>query len=408
MDLKTKLFLPVLLLAVTISCDVSDSDPETTLETPATYEFTRNGESTVSFTGQTARIKMAMELNDAMMDFDNSTEELMLQMYRNQTADGGNANPFSLQVLNEETKSVKEKVAASEDFFSSNTAVSAQIKSDFEQWISGQVNEVFPNENVLAEPGVPGQLADGTTARYVNAKGLEYDQLVAKGLNGALMADQMLNNYLSTSVLDAGTNREDNDNGVLVEGTNYTNMEHKWDEAYGYVFGNAANTANPLPNLGEADDFLNKYLGRLLGDPDFESMPQEIFDAFALGRAAIVAGEYDVRDQQAQIIREKISEMIAIRAVYYLQSAKTLLDQESPDYGGAFHDLSEGYGFIYSLQFTRVPNTDQPYFTKAEVDGYLSQLTEGNGLWDLSLESLDTMSNEIASRFDFTVEQTTN
>ena len=407
MDLK-KLFLPILLVATVISCDVSDSDSDIDLETPASYEFTRNGESTVSFTGQTARIRMAMELNDAMMDFDNSTEELLLQMYRNQTADGGDANPFSESSLNEETKSVKEKVAASADYFSSNTAASAQIKSDFEEWISAQVNEVFPNENVLAEPGVPGQIADGSTARYVNAKGLEYDQLVAKGLNGALMADQMLNNYLSTSVLDAGTNREDNDNGVLVNGSNYTTMEHKWDEAYGYVFGNAANTANPLPNLGDADDFLNKYLGRLLGDPDFENIPQEIFDAFALGRAAIVAGEYDIRDQQAQIIREKISEMIGIRAVYYLQSAKNLLDQESPDYGGAFHDLSEGYGFIYSLQFTRVPNTDQPYLTNAEVDGYLAQLTNGNGLWDVSLETLDTMSNEIASKFDFTVEETAN
>jgi len=407
MDLK-KLFLPILLVATVISCDVSDSDSDIDLETPASYEFTRNGESTVSFTGQTARIRMAMELNDAMMDFDNSTEELLLQMYRNQTADGGDANPFSESSLNEETKSVKEKVAASADYFSSNTAASAQIKSDFEEWISAQVNEVFPNENVLAEPGVPGQIADGSTARYVNAKGLEYDQLVAKGLNGALMADQMLNNYLSTSVLDAGTNREDNDNEVLVNGSNYTTMEHKWDEAYGYVFGNAANTANPLPNLGDADDFLNKYLGRLLGDPDFENIPQEIFDAFALGRAAIVAGEYDIRDQQAQIIREKISEMIGIRAVYYLQSAKNLLDQESPDYGGAFHDLSEGYGFIYSLQFTRVPNTDQPYLTNAEVDGYLAQLTNGNGLWDVSLETLDTMSNEIASKFDFTVEETAN
>jgi len=407
MDLK-KLFLPILLVATAISCDVSDSDSDTDLETPATYEFTRNGESTVSFTGQTARIRMAMELNDAMMDFDNSTEELLLQMYRNQTADGGDANPFSESSLNEETKSVKEKVAASLDYFSSNTAVSAQIKSDFEVWISGQVNEVFPNENVLAEPGVAGQLADGATARFVNAKGLEYDQMVAKGLNGALMADQMLNNYLSVSVLDAGTNREDNDNGVLVDGTNYTTMEHKWDEAYGYVFGNAANTANPLPNLGEADDFLNKYLGRLIGDSDFEAIPQEIFDAFALGRAAIVAGEYEVRDQQAQIIREKISEMIAIRAVYYLQSGKNALGQESPDYGGAFHDLSEGFGFIYSLQFTRVPNTDQPYLTREEVEGFINQLTEGNGLWDIPLETLDQMSNEIASKFDFTVEEAAN
>ena len=33
---------------------------------------------------------------------------------------------------------------------------------------------------------------------------------------------------------------------------------------------------------------------------------QEIFDAFKLGRAAIVAKDYEVRDQQADIIKEKV------------------------------------------------------------------------------------------------------
>lgn len=402
------LLLPALLAIALVSCDVTDSDNTTDIETPESYEFSRNGESTVSFSGQTTRIQMAMELNDAMTDFDNSTEELMLQMFRNQNASGGDVDPYSDPELNASTKSIKSKVAASADFFSSDAATSAEIRNKFEEWISAQVNEVFPNENQLAERGVPGQIADGTSTRYVNAKGLEYDQLVAKSLNGALMADQMLNNYLSTSVLDAGSNREDNDNNVLDGDSNYTTMEHKWDEAYGYLFGNSENPANPIPNVGAADDFLNKYLGRLTGDDDFSDYPQEIFDAFALGRAAIVAGDYELRDEQAQIIRERISEMIAIRAVYYLQSAKNAIDQQTPDYGGAFHDLSEGYGFIFSLQFTRMPGTDMPYVSKSEVDGYLSQLTEGDGLWDVTPETLDNMSASIADKFDFTVDEAAN
>lgn len=402
------LLLPALLAIALVSCDVTDSDNTTDIETPESYEFSRNGESTVSFSGQTTRIQMAMELNDAMTDFDNSTEELMLQMFRNQNASGGDVDPYSDPELNASTKSIKSKVAASADFFSSDAATSAEIRNKFEEWISAQVNEVFPNENQLAERGVPGQIADGTSTRYVNAKGLEYDQLVAKSLNGALMADQMLNNYLSTSVLDAGSNREDNDNTVLDGDSNYTTMEHKWDEAYGYLFGNSENSANPIPNVGAADDFLNKYLGRLTGDDDFSDYPQEIFDAFALGRAAIVAGDYELRDEQAQIIRERVSEMIAIRAVYYLQSAKNAIDQQTPDYGGAFHDLSEGYGFIFSLQFTRMPGTDMPYVSKSEVDGYLSQLTEGDGLWDVTPETLDNMSASIADKFEFTVDEAAN
>lgn len=402
----SKLLLPSMLAITLFSCDLTNSDTDTSLETPETYEFTRDGESTVSFSGQITRIKMATELFSAMSDFDNSTEELLLQMYRNQTADGGDADPYSDSDLNAETKSVKSKVAASTDYFSANTSVSAEIKAQFEEWISGQVNEVFPNENQLAEQGVAGQIADGSSTRYINGKGFEYNQLLAKSLNGSLIADQILNNYLSTSVLDAGTNREDNDNKVLDGDSGYTTMEHKWDEAYGYLYGTSQNPANPTPTVGSDDIFVNKYLGSVNADEDFAGIAQEIFDAFALGRAAIVEGEYDIRDQQTEILREKISTVLAVRAVYYLQSGKNALEQEN--FGSAFHSLSEGYGFIYSLQFTRVPNTNEPYLTKAEVDGFLAQLNEGDGLWEVTSETLDHISEEIADRFEFTVEEAAN
>ena len=61
--------------------------------------------------------------------------------------------------------------------------------------------------------------------------------------------------------------------------------------------------------------------------------------------------------------------------------------------------------FIYSLQFTRKPNTDEAYFTKAEVDAYIAQLMTGNGFWDVTSTMLDDMSDDIAGRFNFTVEE---
>ena len=95
--------------------------------------------------------------------------------------------------------------------------------------------------------------------------------------------------------------------------------------------------------------------------------------------------------------------MVGIRAVYYLQQGKNGI--ESNDLGGAFHDLSEGFGFIYSLQFTRNPETNAPYFSAVEVQGFIDQLTEGNGFWDVTPATLDEMSSTIANRFSFTVSQ---
>lgn len=389
----------IAIMFILISC--GDNEPDIQIDNPIVYDFNRNGQSTVSFSGQTTRILMATELINSMMDFDKSSTEL-LEMFANQTISGSDVNPFQNADLNASTKSIKSKVAASSDFFSSNTTRSAEIKADFENWIISQANELQPNQNVLAERGTAGQIADGSSVRYINSKGLEYDQAVNKGLIGALMVDQIINNYLSTSVLDAGSNREENDLGTTLADKAYTNMEHKWDEAYGYLFGGASNTIDPLTVLGEGR-FLNKYLARVEGDTDFAGIADDIWQAFKLGRAAIVAGDYTVRDEQAEIIRSKIADVIGVRAIYYLQNGKTNLTNGS--IGPAFHDLSEGFGFIYSLQFLRVPNSNEALFSSAEVDGYISQLTAGNGFWDLSSETLDQISEDIADKFDFTVEQ---
>jgi hypothetical protein len=231
----THIFLFVLAIVITTSCSEENTSTPA-VEAPATYTFERNGQSTVSFTGQTTRIKMAEELTSAMKNFSVS-EERLLEMFRNEKLSGGDADPFSDAELNNATKSIKSKTAASRDYFSSNATAASLIKADFESWMAKQVAEVFPNQNVAAAPGVAGQIADGTATRYVNGQGLEYDQMVVKSLIGALMTDQALNQYLSTSVLDEAGNRADNDADVPASGQNYTTMEHKWDEAYGYLYG---------------------------------------------------------------------------------------------------------------------------------------------------------------------------
>ena len=380
-----------------MSCDPDSDpivDPEPTVA-PATYSFLRDGVTTVSYSGQSTRIAMGQEFVSALKD-ETKTETQLDGMFDHQEG----ASDFSDTNLNASSKNIRSKTAASADLFSSNTTDATAIKNQFDSWISEQVSDVFPYWSDDASAGSAGKIqeAGGGSTRYVNGKGLELNQAINKGLIGGLMADQMLNNYLGTAVLDAGTNTVDNDEKTLSDGKNYTTMEHKWDEGFGYLYG-ADNQENPT--LG-ADSFLNKYLARVEGDPDFQGIAATIYDAFKLGRAAIVNNDYLTRDDQVDIIRENISKVIAIRAIYYLQQGKANL---GTDWASAFHDLSEGFGFVYSLQFTRKPGTNAAYFSTSEVNGFISTLTSGNGFWDITAAQLDTMSNSIADRFGISVAQ---
>jgi len=386
-----------IMLLFFMSCDSNKDpivDPEPTVA-PATYNFNRNGTTSVSYTGQSTRIAMGQEFISALKD-ETKTEIQLDAMFNHQEGD----SDFSDANLNSSSKNIRSKTAASTDLFSANTTDATAIKNQFDSWIAEQVSDVFPNWSVDASAGVAGKIqeAGGGSTRYVDGKGLELNQAINKGLIGGLMADQMLNNYLGSAVLDAGTNTADNDAGTLANGKNYTTMEHKWDEGFGYLYG-ADDQENPT--LG-ADSFLNKYLARVEGDPDFQGIAATIYDAFKLGRAAIVNKDYLTRDAQVDIIREHVSKIIAIRAVYYLQQGKANL---GTDWASAFHDLSEGFGFIYSLQFTRKPGTNTAYFSTSEVNGFISTLRSGNGFWDITPAQLDTMSNTIADRFGISVSQ---
>ena len=396
-----KLFVSAFVAALTLSSCSSDDDSDIlndkNIDVPVSYDFTRNGESTVNFEGQTTRLQMSAELLSNFTDFDNASEEMLLNMFANENS------PFANADLNASSKSIKSKVAASNLYFATNNVEASEIKADFESWITEQMTTVKANKDVLAEAGQAGQIAQGTRVRYVNGKGLELNQAFAKSLIGGLLADQILNNYLSQPVLDEADNRLNNDDELPEEGKNYTTMEHKWDEAYGYLYGDPSIPAsNPNSILNESDDrLLFSYLGQVDEDEDFTGLAEETFEAFKTGRAAILSGDYVVRDEQVAIIRENISKTIAVRAVYYLQDGKNLL--ANGEFGAAFHALSEGYGFLYSLRFTNNPMTNMPYVSVSDINNFKDQLLSGNGFWEVSPDTLDSISEKIAAEFDFSV-----
>src|SRR5690606_22942360 len=231
MKLKTLSLGLISGLMVLTSCSSDDdaSPDEQGYEVPATYEFSRNNETTISFSGQSDRLNMLSELStylktDANWPLDATKA---LNMYSNTDT------PFENEDLNSSTKQLKDKTAASRDYFATNTVVKAEIQAEFETWLVEAATVSESGEETAIE-GFPG-IADGI--RLVDGNGLEIQQVIEKSLMGACFLDQVLNHYLSLSVLDEATNVENNDNEVLEEESNYTTMEHKWDEAYGYIYG---------------------------------------------------------------------------------------------------------------------------------------------------------------------------
>ena len=378
------------------------NDIEYDFNVPSTYVFERNNETTVSFSGQSQRLAMNKEILSYFSVTSGKTTAEIEAAFAHEAGNNDFIDAGSLG-LNASSKNVKSKIAASDDLFGSDAVAKEAIQAVFSAYIASQVADVVPNKDNTATEGNAGMIADGSSTRYVNGKGLEYNQAFAKGSIGALIVDQVLNNYLGSTRINNEDYISKNDAETLEEGKNYTKYEHHYDEAFGYVYGDpSVDFESPISY--ESDSFLFKYITRVESDTDFSGIQEQIFKAFRIGRAAVVAQDYDVLKDAVTVLQYQISKVIGVRAVYYLQAGKNALAAQ--DFGGAFHDLSEGYGFVYSLQFTRNPETDAPYLSASEVNSLIAKLEAGNGFWDLTDGTvLDEVSDTISAKFDFTTAQ---
>ena len=349
-----------------------------TVEIPYSYEFARAGKSTVSFSGQTARLNMADELY-AALNTNTFTKAQMLEMFNDGTGFAGDG-------LNTSGKKMGNKTAAS-------PLASATVKPQFDAMITDFADNVIPNWATDASNGQAGVLTDATRTIHVNAKGHEIDQTFIKGIIGAMTLDQIVNNYITPYQLDAGTRTADNTSKTLSSGKDYTDMEHKWDEGFGYLYGQEADATRL--DLGVAPTgngtTLNKYFKKVNAS-SHPGMAVQVFDAFRRGRAYIVANQYDKRDEQAEIIKKELSKLIAQKAVDYINGyISKIANGNTAD---AFHALSEGYGFVMSLQFTN-DGTDTPYFSNSEVNAFLTSM---DNFWTVENSTLEAIRDEVKAK----------
>lgn len=390
----TALFIATLSISSCSSDDSPTEEPIANYTVPATYTFERSSTTTVDFSGQSSRLLMLEEMGNiiktAATNGTLANKTVLTNMYSNTN------NAFSNTELNASGKQLKDKTAASKDYFElylggGSTTEKLSVQAFFETQLT-LAQEASIGTNAAA--GVAGVYLDGTSKRLFAPNGLEPQQILLKGMMGASFMDQIVNNYLSKNKLDEGTNKINNTNKVVETGKSYTTMEHNWDEAYGYIYG------------VDGTKFWASYISQVNADADFNTLSADIDLAFRKGRAAIVANDYATRDAQIAIIKAKLAIAPAVRAVFYLQEGKGKLVTDKG--AKAFHALSEAYGFIISLRYTNNPATNSPYFSKSEVDAMLASMVSGtNGFWDIDTlgAKLDVISAQIASKFGFTVTQ---
>ena len=326
---------------------------------PTTYTFTdASGNNTVSYSGQTARLDMLGEMTSYLKTANTSggsnqlDETTLLSMYDN------SYTGWTDQNLVGNGKQLKSKTALGD----------AGIQAQFEAWMS---------EAAAATPP--------TTAGYYlqAATGQEWTQLIEKGLMSACFVSQMTGNYL------AGIASDDNTSAVdAANGKHYTEMEHHWDEAYGYF-----TSATDYPTSG-TDRFWGKYANNTL-EPVIGSATT-IATAFRTGRAAISAGVTADALAQAAIIETAAQQMVAGMAIHYLNSTKEKVAAGETQ-NKVNHYLSEAWAFIYGLQFVN----NSPMGTN-DVTVLLTQIDSDFVGFSNNIPAINTIIDQIAVAFNLT------
>lgn len=354
----------LLLLVITLfftACGEDDATPD--LNVPESYAFEREGISTVAYTGQADRLKQVTEIKNYLKTGDNGSlldAQHLNDMFAN-TGGNGNGNFSFTSSIQLKNKTFLADVAYFESLF--DEIETASVAGD---------------NGTTATEGEAGLLtrSNGSTI-LVDGNGKEFTQLVEKGLMGSVFLNQIFNVYLTNDRTGDDVNNE-----TLVTDKNYTDMEHHWDEAFGY-FGVPVDFPVNLTGIqfwGNYSNVVNPSL----------STNELLMDAFKTGRAAIVAKRYNVKNEQREILYDGFERVAAATAIHYLNLAKSsFAEGTAPAKADAFHELSEGIAFIRALRLSP--------FAKIEVSEIETILEThiGENFWDIADTDLSGLNDAI-------------
>ncbi|MBS9767891.1 MAG: DUF4856 domain-containing protein [Flavobacteriaceae bacterium] len=258
--------------------------------------------------------------------------------------------------------------------------VNTKATADMNAWVT-ELNGITKNL-INAKEGQFGFLPDGKKKRFINAKGVETEQLIKKGLIGALQ----LNKFNEAS-MDA-----------IIKAKSADERKKALATAVKYILGNAT-VETSKGDYSSVGNSFGKYMMSTAGSTKYKDIHKDIFGAI---KKANENAENPAEFNKAMVeLNNKVTTVVAFRAVHYMAGYAEKIRKEFT--GNATHELSEGLGFAYSLQFAYKADTHGFYLTPAEAKAIAdvdlwkeAKDNSGNSL-------LDRESKRIAKMFGFTV-----
>ncbi len=270
------------------------------------------------------------------------------------------------------------------------------------------------NYTVTASNGVAGMITTGDRKRHVSAKGLEYIQLLEKGLYGAVFYDQMVDDYLRPTQAGADNEKGNNESAVGDEySTIGTDRQHRFDEVFGYLGANPETYPNSSNTSNGDGQFIANYTFDFSDETEDAygiNLAEKLMDAFIFGRSVLKAGEgfgpsnettneayYEAARADIKLYTEA---GIAAAAFHYLNDAIADVTDEDK-----LHHLSEALAFIYALSFnsegkisaTQVHDVLQE-LGWSSTDPSLGGVYEVN-LWEVTDEQLQAAKDLLAQSY---------
>ncbi|MEJ6776348.1 MAG: DUF4856 domain-containing protein [Crocinitomicaceae bacterium] len=330
--------------------------------TPSTFEFTdANGNSTVSFSGQTNRLDKLSE----MVTYMKTGKSTVVDAVQMKDMFGDNVGQyFTDPLLNASTKQLKNKC------FPADVAT-------FETFMDELATASIDNAEVAAN-GQAGTLSSGTSTYLFDANGIEKVQLVEKGLMGAVFLNQALNTYFGADKMDVdNTTAVDSDGGKY-----YTLMEHHWDEAYGYF-----TDAIDYPTSG-TDRFWGKYCNKQDGNINCNA---DMMDNLLMGRAALSSDVLTDRDAAIATIRTEWEDISANQAMTYLDESIPYFGSDNAKF---LHVLAEAWAFAWNLRYAPVETRRMSVAEHTALMGMFKA-----NFWEMTVADVNAIKAEIDAKY---------